>query len=238
MKNVALKRLIHISDLYMDVCDWLDKQNDEGFFKLTPDVVELFAAADPDWKEMDWLDTMDQFIYAEYLLRVKEGGGGNAKKTATRQNLKNHENQVNLNIRSCEDDFCLELLASDAMVRYCVDESNKKACWEQVVKETAVLLKLYLLNNKTEQSFWMDLLSLNKTLGVINEKPQVRYCLGEDVLVTFDYSPNIPLPDVQTNDFVEMRLHGQMTKFYVEEKTFVYNHPLDKLGMILIRLFK
>ena len=106
MKNVALKRLIHISDLYRDVCDWLGKQNGEGFFKLTPDVVELFAAADPDWKEMDWLDAMDQFVYADYLLRKNEGGGGVSKKTATRQDLKNHENQVNLDIRSCEDDFC------------------------------------------------------------------------------------------------------------------------------------
>ena len=237
MTNVAFKRLIHISDLYADVCERVNKLDEDGFVKLTSDICELFAAVDPHWKETDWLDAIDQYVYVECFLREEKGGGGVPEKVSL-QNLKDHEHQVELYIRSCEDDFCLELLASDVMVRYCADATRTKEYWKLVVKETTIMLKLYLLNNKTELSFWKDLLSLNRTLGVINEKPQVRFCYDDKILMAFDYSPNIPLPDVQTNDFVEMRLDGQPARFFVDEKTFVYNHPLDKLGLIQIRLFK
>lgn len=239
MPNSAFKRVIHVSDLFRDVHKWMDRQNNAGFVKLSPDLCELFALADPQWAgEGDWLDAMDQYVYVEFLVPSEKGGGGGVTKVFSLEELQQNMGEISLNIRSTEDDFCIEMLVSDIMVRYCTEESAQEAYWSLVIKETGILIKLYLLNKRTEREFWNDLLSLNKTLGVINEKPRVRYCLNDKTLMTLDYSPNMFLPVPQTNDFVEIPLDGKLTKLFVEERTVSYNHPLGKMGDIAILLFR
>lgn len=239
MPNITFKRQVHVTDLFRDVHEWMDRQDNVGFIKLTAELCELFTLADPQWTgEGDWLDTMDRFIYVEFLTLKEKDGVEHMTNVFSVEELQQNIGKVSLNIRSTEDDFCLEMLVSDIMVRYCTDKSAQEENRLQVVKETGILIKLYLLNNRTEEEFWNDLLSLNKTLVVINEKPRVTYCLNDKSILTLDYSPNMLLPEAQTNDFVEIPLDGKLTKFFVEERTISYNHPLGKIGDIKIMLFR
>ena len=238
MSRVSFKRKIHISDLNRDVHKWMEQQKDKGFVKLTSELCELFAYVDSKWSgEEEWIDALDQIIYVEYLIVDEEGRVTGIENNISLKDFKEQGHEIKLNIRSIEDDMCLEMLLSDIMVRFCVSGEDMKDYWNLVVKETGVVLKLYLLNKKAERDFWNDMLSINKSLGVINETPMVRYYLDNELLLAFKYSSAIPLPEAQTNDFVELPVKGQMTRFYVEEKIFSYNHPLGKLGEVRIQLY-
>ena len=71
---------------------------------------------------------------------------------------------------------------------------------------------------------------------MIDEQPVVRVFLGSKQLLTFGYSPDIPLPSAETNDFMLLDAGAGVEKFFVGERTFCYEHPFGKLGEIRIVL--
>ena len=173
MKNFSFNRTIPISPLYREVSEWR-KENvpaGAGFTRLTAELCDLFSQHDPDWiGEGGWTDALDQYVYVEYIMQDAEG-----RTQGVTPFLKEEmpEGNAKVSLRSCEDDLCLEILASDMMVRYCVAEQRSEELWTLVVRETAIMSVLYELNGKGD-AFWKELLHLNRTLGVIDEQPVVR----------------------------------------------------------------
>lgn len=240
MVNFAFNRKIPITSLYQGVKKWRQEYGmvGVGFTVLTTELCDLFSQYDPEWiGEGGWTDALDQYVYVEYITLDAEGQTIGVKPLSMEDEQTDMKENVKVSLRSCEDDFCLEMLASDIMVRYCLAEHHSDALWKLVIKETSVMSFLYELNGKVN-SFWKELFKLNKTLGVINEQPMVKVFVGENQVLSFEYSSNIPLPLAQTNDFMLLDWKGYMRKFFVEEKTFIYEHPFNKLGEIHIKLYE
>lgn len=233
MKNFSFNRTIPISPLYREVSEWR-KENvpaGAGFTRLTAELCDLFSQHDPDWiGEGGWTDALDQYVYVEYIMLDTEGRPP-GKVPFQREGMP--EGNAKVSLRSCEDDLCLEILASDMMVRYCVAEQRSEELWALVVRETAIMSVLYELNGKGD-AFWKELLHLNRTLGVIDEQPVVRVFLDSRQVLSFGYSPDIPLPSAETNDFMLLDAGEGVEKFFVGERTFCYEHPFGKLGEIRI----
>lgn len=236
MKNFSFNRTIPISPLYREVSEWRKENGPAGagFTRLTAELCDLFSQHDPDWiGEGGWTDALDQYVYVEYIMLDAEDRP-RGKVPFQREGMPGMpEGNVKVSLRSCEDDLCLEILASDMMVRYCVAEQRSGELWALVVRETAIMSVLYELNGKGE-TFWKELLHLNRTLGVIDEQPVVRVFLGSRQVLSFGYSPDIPLPLAETNDFMLLDAGEGVEKFFVEERTFCHEHPFGKLGEIRI----
>ena len=240
MTNFSFNRTIPVSPLYREVSEWRRENGrmDAGFTILTTELCDLFSRLDPDWiGEGGWTDALDQYVYVEYISLDPEGRTVGVAPFSPGVCRKTPDGGVKVSLRSCEDDFCMEMLASDIMVRYCVAEQQGDELWALVVKETAVLATLYELNGKGG-AFWKELFVLNKTLGVINEQPVVRVFLDGRQVLSFGYAPDIPLPSAQTNDFMLLDVDGNMGKYFVEERTFCHEHPFGRLGEIHIRLYR
>ena len=240
MANFSFNRTIPISPLYREVLEWRRENGTAGvgFTKLTTELCDLFSRHDPDWiGEGGWTDALDQYVYVEYIMLDPEGRPHGVRPFVAGERQGIPDDNAKVSLRSCEDDLCLEILASDMMVRYCVAEQRSEELWALVVRETAIMSVLYDLNGKGD-AFWKELLHLNKTLGVIDEQPVVRVFLGDVPVLSFAYSPDIPLPSAQTNDFMQLDAGGGAGKYFVEERTFCHEHPFGKLGEIHIRLFQ
>lgn len=240
MANKSFKRQIPISSLFKGTRAWYDKNGSKGFTILTTDLCDLLAQYDPDWMgEEGWADALDQFVYVEFLVMDENN---NVRQVLPFSSIKDMggygQLSISLGIRSCEDDFCMELLVSDIMVRYCIADDLTDDLWSLVVKETAILERLFILNGKGENAFWTKLLDMNKHLKVVSEKPWVRVFLGDEFLMAYEYDPDIPLPQAQTNDMMQVIHHGQKKKFFVEERTFCYEHPFSQLSEIRIGLYQ
>ncbi len=233
MKNFSFNRTIPISPLYREVLEWRKENGsaDAGFIRLNAELCDLFSQQDPDWiGEGGWTDALDQYVYVEYIMLDAEG---RPQGTAPFKKEEMPEGYAKVSLRSCEDDLCLEILASDMMVRYCVAEQRSEELWALLVRETAIMSVLYDLNGKGGV-FWKELLHLNRTLGVIDEQPVVRVFLVNRQVLSFGYTPDIPLPSAETNDFMLLDAGSGVEKFFVEERTFCYEHPFKKLGEIHI----
>ena len=237
MNDFSFNRTIPVSPLYREVLEWTKEHGSigVGFTKLTAELCDLFSRHDPDWVgEGGWTDALGQYVFVEYIMMDTEGCS--IKVTPFLEEEKAMPGgYAKVSLRSCEDDLCLEMLASDTMVRYCVAEQQSEELWAQVVREAAILAMLYDLNGK-EGAFWKELLHLNKTLGVIDEQPMVKVFLGDMLVLSFGYSPDIPLPLAETNDFMLLDVGEGVEKFFVGERTFCYEHPFGKLGEIRIVL--
>lgn len=253
MPGVSFKRLINISPLFIEVEDWIAKHQDAGFFLLDDDKCDLFSTYDPNWMgEEGWVSAIDQYIYAEFMVRDNKNSVQVVDDLSLMEQIMKKDGvTANLSIRDCGDDFCLEILTSEIMVRYCVGDNSLDSLWQMVVKETAVMARLYELNNKGSMTFWNDLLTLNKHLGVISERPVVRFLTNTEPLenktsfsnMTDIYSeikimeldPSIPVPKNRGEE-VEMMIQGKRKSFAVEKSKTSYLHPLGKLSEIAVYL--
>ena len=237
MTNNSFKRQIPIASLFREVTGWDRMNKNQGITRLTTELCDAFSQYDPGWMgEEGWTDALDQYVYVEYLVKDDRMKAQVVEVFSSMDEMKKHAGKtINLIVRSCEDDICMEILASDVMVRYCVAESDSVELWNMVIRETAVLLRLYEMNGKGVDTFWTELLHLNTHLEVISEKPIVKVVLDKEVLATFKYDPSIPLPQSQ-DDTVQVFHKGQMTEFHVNHRSFCYEHPLSKLTEIHIRL--
>ena len=242
----TFKRVIPIASLFRDVNKWIKENNDNGFIILDSEVCKKIEKYDSNWKGEDaWADALGQYVYAEYAMintnskELEVVSFALIEKT-TIQNVKD----INVSIRSCEDDFCLEILASDIMVRFCIEDVYSITAWEKLVKETGILLRLYQLNKKGDSSFWNDLLKLNQHLGVISEKIVVKFLKLDLIqpfkksfkeLKSFEYESTIPIPK-EINDRIALIEDGKRNNYYVTDKQFCYDHPFDNLSEIDIYL--
>ena len=237
MTNSAFKRQIPIASLFREVTEWNRNNKDKGIVRLTEELCDAFSHVDPGWMgEEGWTDALDQYVYVEYLVKKNSSSQAVVVVFSSMEEMRKNEGEtINMIVRSCEDDICMEILASDVMVRYCVAENPAGELWDMVVRETAVLLRLYEMNRKGTETFWTELFQLNKHLEVISEQPLVKVLLGNEVLKTFGYDPATPVPQGQC-DTMQIFHEGKMTGFAVSKRTFCYEHPLMKLTEIHIRL--
>ena len=237
MTNISFKRQIPIASLYREVTEWNRNNNDRGITRLTTELCDAFSHYDPGWMgEEGWTDALDQFVYVEYLVKDVTMEVQVVEAFSSVDEMEKYEGKpVCMIVRSCEDDICMEILASDVMVRYCVAENTSEELWQVVVKETAVLQRLYELNGKGTDAFWNELLLLNAPLGVISEKPKVKVFLDNEELAAFDYDTAIPLPHA-SGDKMQVFHNGQLREYIVIERSFRYEHPFSKLTEIHLRM--
>lgn len=237
MTNSSFKRQIPIASLFREVTEWNMNNRNKGITRLTTELCDAFSLYDPGWMgEEGWTDALDQYVYVEYMVKDDTMRVQVVEAFSSMDEMRKYEGKpVNMIVRSCEDDICMEILASDIMVRYCVAENTSEELWQMVVRETAVLLRLYELNGKGTESYWKELLHLNTHLEVISEKPTVKMLLDNEILALFEYDPDVPLPLAQS-DTLQLFHRGKMTEYSIKKRTFCYEHPLSELTEIIIRL--
>ena len=114
---------------------------------------------------------------------------------------------------------------------------ESKNVWNAAVQRMAILLKLYDLNKQGKDSFWRDVLDINKHLGFINESPVIRIFSvdknqNDFQLCSKAFSSAVPLP--RKDDCMEMPIKGSMQRLKVKNVIFNYETPFGKLGEIKI----
>lgn len=238
MMKFKLERQIPISKLYTHVIRHAKEIGMKGFVLLNQDVLDMMSQLSDEFaNEMGWERAFGQYIYVEYKTIDKKRKNDSFQPVEANFNIIGEKPYFH--IWSCEDDTSMEILVTEDMATYCLEENNTQQIWDEIVHSTSILMQLYILNNKGEQLFWNEILQINRHFELINVKTIVNVLFdeGEDkqqVLMSHPLTENIPLPPVGTR--MQLMIKDETRMLMVSNITYNYLTPFKTLGEINIFL--
>lgn len=237
MSKLILKRQVPISRFYQEVCLENTKLSEDGFMMFSQDLCDRFGVIDPEFKkDTGWESAFGQYIYVEYCL-LEEDSMNRVFMPLTKDKIMEIKDVVRIGIISCENSVSMEIIMEDNIGGFCFNSKKSKNVWNAAVQRMAILLKLYDLNKQGKDSFWRDVLDINKHLGFINESPVIRILSVDKNQNVFQlcskaFNSTVPLP--RKDDCMEISIKGCMQRLKVKNVIFNYETPFGKLGEIKI----